>query len=108
MITQPNSKHLTMEAIILLRASHIKRWVDSTDQERLDENNGLLLAAHIDLAFESGLISFGADGHILLSPNLAETDTRVLGVTGKEAIGDLSESTRRYLVHHRNPHGFID
>jgi hypothetical protein len=30
-----------------LRASHIKPWKDSTDRERLDGNNGLLLAPHI-------------------------------------------------------------
>lgn len=39
----------------LLRASHIKPWADcSTDTERLDVFNGLLLAAHLDAAFDRG------------------------------------------------------
>jgi hypothetical protein len=32
----------------LLIASHIKPWRDSTDTEKLDGNNGLLLSPHID------------------------------------------------------------
>jgi putative restriction endonuclease len=35
----------------LLRASHIKPWSQSTDSERLDPANGILLAAHIDALF---------------------------------------------------------
>ena len=39
----------------LLRASHIKPWADcDTDAERLDVFNGLLLAPHLDAAFDSG------------------------------------------------------
>ena len=40
----------------LLRASHIKPWAKcETDAERLDVYNGLLLAAHLDAAFDGGL-----------------------------------------------------
>ena len=40
----------------LLKASHIKPWKDSTDEERLDIFNGLLLAPHLDAAFDRGFI----------------------------------------------------
>ncbi len=54
----------------LLRASHAKPWASSTDAERLDVYNGLLLAAHLDAAFDCGLITVEADGAIGLSPTL--------------------------------------
>ena len=36
----------------LLRASHVKPWSHSSRRERLDPNNGLLLAAHLDALFD--------------------------------------------------------
>ncbi|MDC0682621.1 HNH endonuclease signature motif containing protein [Sorangium atrum] len=42
----------------LLRASHIKPWADcETDAERLDVYNGILLAPHLDAAFDRGFIT---------------------------------------------------
>ena len=65
----------------LLRASHIKPWARcETDAERLDVHNGLLLAAHLDAAFDAGLISFADDGSILLSPRFAPSDRAALGI----------------------------
>lgn len=49
-----------------LRASHIKPWRDSSNQERLDPFNGILLNAALDIAFELGFISFNDDGAILI------------------------------------------
>lgn len=65
----------------LLRASHIKPWARcETDAERLDVHNGLLLAAHLDAAFDAGLISFATDGTILLSPRFSSLDRVKLGI----------------------------
>ena len=50
-----------------LRASHIKPWAVSDNQERLDGNNGLLLAPHVDHLFDKGFISFANDGLLLVS-----------------------------------------
>jgi hypothetical protein len=47
-----------------LRASHIKAWADSNDRERLDGNNGLMLAPHVDHLFDRALITFGDDGRL--------------------------------------------
>lgn len=50
----------------LLRASHIVPWaLCRSDAERLDVENGLLLAAHWDAAFDAGLVSFSDDGSAL-------------------------------------------
>jgi hypothetical protein len=42
----------------MLIASHIKPWRDSTNAERLDPMNGLLLVAHADKLFDRHLMSF--------------------------------------------------
>ena len=51
----------------LLRASHIKPWAVSNNEERLSVDNGLLLSATFDRLFDSGLITFKKDGTILIS-----------------------------------------
>lgn len=56
-----------VDHVELLRASHIKPWAASTDHERLDPFNGLLLCAHVDALFDRGLISFEDDGAMLIS-----------------------------------------
>lgn len=53
-----------------LRASHIKPWAHSTDAEKLDGHNGLLLAPHVDHLFDRGFITFGDDGAVQISPKL--------------------------------------
>jgi hypothetical protein len=42
----------------MLIASHIKPWRESSNSERLDPMNGLLLAAHVDKLFDRFLLSF--------------------------------------------------
>ena len=61
-----------LNVVPLLRASHIKPWKDSTDSERLDEFNGLLLAPHIDAAFDRGFITFEDDGRLVVASALNE------------------------------------
>lgn len=57
----------------LLRASHIVPWRDCTsDAERLDVHNGLLLSALWDAAFDRGLVTFDDNGLPQFSPNLSE------------------------------------
>lgn len=51
----------------LLVASHIKPWAVSSNSERLDVNNGLLLSATYDRLFDAGLITFDKTGKIYLS-----------------------------------------
>lgn len=42
----------------MLVGSHIKPWRESSNEERLDPMNGLLLAAHADKLFDRYLMSF--------------------------------------------------
>lgn len=62
----------------VLRASHAKPWADCTsDEERLDVFNGLLLVAHLDALFDRGLITFNASGDMVIATHLA-ADHRAL------------------------------
>jgi hypothetical protein len=46
----------------------------ANNRERLDHDNGLLLLANLDIAFEQGFISFEDDGRIIISPELFNPD----------------------------------
>ena len=51
-----------------LRASHIKPWrACETAEERLDPQNGLALAPHIDQLFDQGYITFDLSGSLKFS-----------------------------------------
>ena len=84
----------------LLVASHIVPWRHASEDERLDVDNGVLLSPTYDALFDRHLISFDANGNILLSPKLSEELLTQLGVTGKEKI-ELFEGMRPYLERHR-------
>lgn len=90
----------------LLRASHIKPWCASTPKERLDPDNGMLLALHIDGLFDKGFISFDDDGQLLMSAKLDLSTRSALGLEKSRAIVGLNSGNRRYLALHRQKHGF--
>lgn len=91
----------------LLRASHIKAWARSSDSERLDPNNGLLLAAGVDAAFDAGYIGFDSNGQILVRHGLTAADLSALGVaSGAHLPGQFLNPTRvAFLDIHRKQHG---
>ena len=74
----------------LLRASHIKPWAVSNDNERLDPNNGIALSAHLDVLFDQGLISFQAGGLILISSKLPAAVAVVLGLINAVGTPNLT------------------
>jgi len=82
----------------MLVASHIKPWCISSNQERLDVYNGLLLLPTLDKAFDSGLISFDEKGKILISPFLQ--DPEKLGVM-PTMIANLKPKHFDYMKFHR-------
>lgn len=84
-----------------LRASHIKPWRHSTNRERLDGNNGLLLAPHVDHLFDRGLITFDRRGRVLISPRLRLDVLTAWGLRRKRSVGAFSKGQQRYLEYHR-------
>ena len=86
----------------LLRASHIKPWAQcASDAERLDVYNGLLLAAHLDAAFDAFLISFEDDGRIIISPALTEPDRAALGIHDNLRLSKIAPAHLPQLDWHR-------
>jgi len=57
-----------VENPVHLLASHCKPWRDSTNEERLNGENGLLLTPSIDHLFDRGFIGFENDGDLIISP----------------------------------------
>ncbi|SEQ59165.1 HNH endonuclease [Hyunsoonleella jejuensis] len=86
----------------VLIASHIVPWADSTDNERLDVNNGLLLSPAYDALFDKHLISFEGNGKIILSDSIEFKAYEKIGVTGNEKINGLNQYNLPYLDKHRN------
>lgn len=87
----------------LLRASHIKPWADcETDAQRLDVFNGLLLAPHLDAAFDSGFITIAQDGTMVLSEALPTGARSVLGLDGPLKVHGLRRAHESYLQWHRS------
>ncbi|MBR0749968.1 HNH endonuclease [Bradyrhizobium japonicum] len=84
----------------VLRASHIKPWAESSNKERLNPANGLLLVAHIDALFDRGLISFTDAGTMLLSASLGPKDRALFRLPAR-LRSDLSSLEKRFLNHHR-------
>ena len=82
----------------MLVASHIKPWRASSNTERLDRYNGLLLLPTLDKAFDSGLISFDPAGMALISPLLQEPET--LGISPNMKVNLLAEH-QKYMDFHR-------
>ena len=81
-----------------LIASHIKPWSTSSNTERLDPFNGLLLLANIDKAFDLGYISFKDSGKILISDEL--DDYQSLGINADMTVL-LQKQHQDYLAFHR-------
>lgn len=85
----------------LLRASHIKRWADSNNQERVDPYNGLLLSPAYDAAFDAHLISFDDEGRIVFSPEFPPEQAARIGVDANAHIDGLADQHLAYLRDHR-------
>ena len=87
----------------LLVASHIQPWSSSSDAERLDPYNGLLLSAAYDAAFDRGLITLEDDGTWTRVANLTDEqwDQAGLGRLSDHRVLGLSDEHKRYLARHR-------
>jgi putative restriction endonuclease len=87
-----------------LRASHIKPWRDSTNQERLTGENGLLLTPSIDHLFDRGFISFQGTGRLLVSPVAHSDSLKRMGVPTDRAldVGRFTDIQASFLDYHRD------
>jgi putative restriction endonuclease len=74
-----------------LIASHCKPWRDSSNEERLNGENGLLLTPSIDHLFDRGFIGFEDKGRLIISPVAHRPSLERMGVDTEKAVnvGDL-------------------
>lgn len=87
-----------------LRASHIKPWRSSINQEKLDPENGFMLTPTIDHLFDKGFISFEDSGELLLSDKVDRLNMQKLGVIDraeKIRTPSISSNKKQYLEWHR-------
>lgn len=88
----------------LLVASHIKPWVHSNNEERVNSKNGILLSPLFDKLFDKGigLITFTLDRKILISNKLSKENIERLKILPNQEIVNLDISGREeYLEYHK-------
>ena len=88
-----------------LIASHAKAWRESSNRERLDPYNGLLLSASIDRLFDAGLIGFDDDGAMLTKEHISTDNLRALGLSNAQRLRFVRDRHGPYLAAHRQKHG---
>jgi Predicted restriction endonuclease len=85
----------------MLIGSHIQEWKESSDFEKLDENNGLLLCAHHDALFDKHLISFNDDGSLIVSPILTSSEKEELQLNSIINF-EMNDQMKAYMARHRS------
>jgi putative restriction endonuclease len=86
-----------------LIASHIQPWRDSSNDQRLDGENGLLLTPTVDHLFDKGFISFENTGYLIVSPVADPVSLKRMGINphAQVNVGAFSRGQRQYLEFHR-------
>ena len=87
-----------------LVASHCKPWRDSSNEEPLNGENGLLLTPSIDHLFDRGFIGFEDSGELIVSPVAHKPSLQKMGVetTRLLNVGKFTQGQRKFLDYHRN------
>jgi putative restriction endonuclease len=85
-----------------LRASHIKPWKDSTDEEKVHGCNGMLLAPHVDHLFDRGWISFTGAGDLIVSNDLSPHVLEAWDISQRLNVGPFNELQAGFLEYHRS------
>lgn len=87
-----------------LRASHIRPWAAcESGTQRVDGNNGLLMAPQVDHLFDRGWISFEDSGRLMRSGDLPDPIVKALGLrlTTSRRYGSFTQAQQGYLDFHR-------
>jgi len=86
----------------ILQASHIKPWVECSDGERLDKNNGLLFTPTLHKLFDLGFISFDEKGLLMVSNHISETNIKKLNLESSTLYNlNMNKERAKNLEFHR-------
>jgi hypothetical protein len=91
-----------LQNVGLLRASHIKPWRDSSNDERLTPYNGLLLIPDYDFLFDRGYITFKNSGDVLVSSRLSPFACKVFDLRDDLRLRRVFPQNKEYLEFHRS------
>jgi putative restriction endonuclease len=93
-----------VENPVHLVASHCEPWRDSTNEERLNGENGLLLTPSIDRLFDRGFIGFDDSGKLIISPIAHRPSLRRMGIDTMKVVnvGGFTGGQKQFLDFHRN------
>lgn len=84
----------------VLRASHIKEWSESSREERIDANNGLLLCANHDALFDRHQISFNPEsGNICISDSINSEQRTALNLSDSFNLS-MTDRMKSYMQIH--------
>ena len=86
----------------LLIASHIKPWRDSTNAERINGYNGIMLSPHVDALFDDRLISFKDDGQMLVHRSLSDEVLDRWSISKTTKVEPFRPEQSIFLNHHRS------
>ena len=84
-----------------LTASHVKPWAKSSDFEKLDGNNGLLLSPHVDRLFDRGYISFEDNGALMMSSSLPKEVVSAWSLLADIELRPFTKKQAAYMDYHR-------
>jgi len=91
-----------LQNVSLLRASHIKPWKDSDNNERLTPYNGLLLIPDYDFLFDRGYLSFKNNGNVVVSQRLSPFARKVFDVRDDLRLRKVFPESKEYFEFHRS------
>ena len=93
-----------VENPVHLIASHCKPWRDSTNEERLNGENGLLLTPSVDHLFDRGFIGFEDNGKLIISPVAHRPSLQRMGIEIDKIVnvGGFTGGQKQFLDFHRN------
>lgn len=86
----------------LLKATHSKPWKDSTDEERLDIYNGLLLCHNHEALYAQGYIAFDGSGKIHISSEINSSEYGKYGIHSKMRVNRREGNKPYFKWHKRN------
>lgn len=86
----------------LLKASHSKPWKDSTEAERLNRYNGLLLCRNHAALYDEGFIAFDGQGKIHISSQIPEEDYEKYAIHAKVKIVRMEENKYYFKWHKKH------
>jgi hypothetical protein len=82
------------------KSGHCKPWRDTTNEERLNGENGLLLTPSIDHLFDRGFISFEDNGALIISPVAHRPSLERMGIDTARAsnVGGFTSGQKQFLT----------